>query len=79
MIRDDGPATIKEVAKLAGVSASSVSRALNGHPDVSEKMKNRVLEAVERLDYRPDFFAQGLRWSSSHLSLKTYQNEKRNF
>lgn len=61
MIRDDRHATIKEVAKLAGVSASSVSRALNGHPDVSEKMRSRVLEAVERLDYRPDFFAQGLR------------------
>lgn len=61
MIRDDRPSTIKEVAKLAGVSASSVSRALNGHPDVSEKMRNRVLEAVDRLDYSPDFFAQGLR------------------
>jgi LacI family transcriptional regulator len=66
MIRDDRPSTIKEVAKLAGASASSVSRALNGHPDVSEKMKNRVLEAVERLGYRPDFFAQGLRSGATH-------------
>jgi LacI family transcriptional regulator len=61
MIRDKQPATIKEVAKLAGVSASSVSRALSGHPDVSEKMRSRVLESVEQLSYRPDYFAQGLR------------------
>src|ERR1035437_232640 len=66
MIRDNRPATIKEVAKLAGVSASSVSRALSGHPDVSAKMRNRVLESVEKLDYRPDYFAQGLRSGATH-------------
>jgi LacI family transcriptional regulator len=53
--------TIKEVARLAGVAASSVSRALNDHPDVSAEMRARVMRAVEQLGYRPDFLAQSLR------------------
>lgn len=59
--RDNQHATIKEVAQLAGVARSSVSRALNDHPDVSAEMKARVLRAAERLGYQPDFLAQSLR------------------
>src|SRR5579863_7394592 len=53
--------TIKAVASRAGVAPSSVSRALNDHPDVSEEMRARVLEAVKELGYQPDFLAQSLR------------------
>ena len=53
--------TIGEVARLAGVAASSVSRVLNGHPDVSPAMRARVLNAAEMLRYEPDFVAQSLR------------------
>jgi LacI family transcriptional regulator len=54
-------AKIKDVAKLAGVAPSSVSRALSNHPDVSEAMRSRVLRAAEHLEYRPNLLAQGLR------------------
>jgi LacI family transcriptional regulator len=49
------------VARLAGVAASSVSRVLNDHPDVSASMRERVLHAAEKLSYEPDFVAQSLR------------------
>lgn len=52
---------MREVAELADVAISSVSRVLSGHPDVSAEMRERVLEAVNKLEYEPDFLAQSLR------------------
>ncbi|HSO30599.1 MAG TPA: LacI family DNA-binding transcriptional regulator [Candidatus Sulfomarinibacteraceae bacterium] len=52
---------MREVAELAEVAISSVSRVLSGHPDVSADMKARVLDAVAQLEYEPDFLAQSLR------------------
>ena len=40
---------MKQVADRAGVAVSSVSRVLNGHPDVSAVMRNRVLDSVAAL------------------------------
>jgi LacI family transcriptional regulator len=54
-------ASMREVADLADVAISSVSRVLSGHPDVSAQMRERVMSAVARLDYEPDFLAQSLR------------------
>jgi LacI family fructose operon transcriptional repressor len=54
-------AQIKDVAKRAGVSVASVSRVLARHTGVSEATRQRVLEAVEALDYRPDLAARRLR------------------
>lgn len=54
-------ASMREVADLADVAISSVSRVLSGHPDVSSQMRERVLSAVRRLEYEPDFLAQSLR------------------
>ncbi|MDS4021071.1 MAG: LacI family DNA-binding transcriptional regulator [Candidatus Competibacter sp.] len=54
-------AQIKDVAKQAGVSVASVSRVLAGHAGVSESTRQRVLEAVQALDYRPDLAARRLR------------------
>ncbi len=54
-------ASMREVAALADVAISSVSRVLSGHPDVSAEMRDRVLDAVRRLEYAPDFLAQSLR------------------
>lgn len=53
--------TIKEIAKECNVSPTTVSNILNGKPKVSEKTKERVLETVKRLGYRPNYIAQGLR------------------
>jgi LacI family transcriptional regulator len=52
---------LREVADLAGVAPSSVSRVLSEHPDVSPAMRHRVLDAVAQLGYEPDFVAQSLR------------------
>jgi LacI family transcriptional regulator len=52
---------MREVADLADVAISSVSRVLSGHPDVSADMRERVLDAVTQLEYEPDFLAQSLR------------------
>ena len=54
-------ASMREVADLADVAISSVSRVLSGHPDVSADMRERVLDAVKQLEYEPDFLAQSLR------------------
>ena len=54
-------ASMSEVADLADVAISSVSRVLSEHPDVSADMRARVLAAVAELEYEPDFLAQSLR------------------
>lgn len=57
---------IAEVAAHAGVAVSSVSRVVSGHPDVSERMKARVLKAIDELGFVPDPTAQSLRTGSTH-------------
>ena len=57
--------TIKEVARRAGVALSSVSRVLNDHPDVSESMRVRVMEAIAELGYEPNLLAASLRRGTS--------------
>jgi LacI family transcriptional regulator len=52
---------MREVAKRAGVSMTSISRVLSGHPDVSAAMRQRVMVAVNELAYEPDLLAQSLR------------------
>jgi LacI family transcriptional regulator len=58
--------TIQDVASKAGVAISSVSRVLSGHLDVSEKMRMKVLAAVEELAYEPDHLAQSLRTGTTN-------------
>ena len=53
--------TMKEVALHAGVALSSVSRVLNGHDDVSEKMRQKVLNTCDELGYEPNLLASSLR------------------
>lgn len=54
-------ATIKDVAKLAGVSISTVSRTLSNKIFVEEETRQKVLRAVKELDYRPNMMAKGLK------------------
>lgn len=52
--------TIKDVAKYCGVSVSTVSRVMNGHPDVSAPVREKVLAAISELHYVPNRSAQDL-------------------
>lgn len=60
------PPTIFDVAKYARVAASSVSRVLNDHPDVSAGMREKVLAAAAELAYKPDFLAKSLRMGTTY-------------
>ncbi|MDF1521245.1 MAG: LacI family DNA-binding transcriptional regulator [Trueperaceae bacterium] len=53
-------ATIREVSRLARVSPATVSRVLNGTTPVAPATKERVLEAIANLQYKPNAFARGL-------------------
>ena len=59
--------TIRDVALAAGVSLSSVSRALNGGKYVSARIARDVVAAANRLGYRPDFLARSLRTHSAGM------------
>ncbi len=52
--------SIKDVAKRAGVAISTVSKVLNGYPNVSEETRQRVNKAVEELNFVPNSVAAAL-------------------
>ncbi|MBD1380148.1 catabolite control protein A [Metabacillus arenae] len=52
--------TIYDVAREANVSMATVSRVVNGNPNVKPTTRKKVLEAIERLGYRPNAVARGL-------------------
>ncbi|MRX73492.1 LacI family DNA-binding transcriptional regulator [Bacillus lacus] len=53
-------ATIKDVAKLAKVAPSTVSRVIANNPRISDKTKERVRKAMDELGYHPNFIARSL-------------------
>ena len=53
--------TIHDVARMAGVSIKTVSNVLNGYSSIRPATKQRVLEAIESLDWTPNLTARGLR------------------
>ena len=59
-------ATIKDVAALAGVSAATVSRALDDRPEISSEPKERVRSACAQLGYVPNAAARGLSGHATH-------------
>ena len=54
-------ATLKDVAKLANVDVSTVSRALNNTSYVHPDTRARIIKAVKELSYQPNILARGLR------------------
>lgn len=59
--------TIYEIAREAGVSASSVSRVINNKPGVNKQMRQKIQQLLERYNYVPNDVARGLATSNSKL------------
>ncbi|MEW5323348.1 LacI family DNA-binding transcriptional regulator [Geobacillus thermoleovorans] len=76
--------TIKDIAKAAGVSITTVSRALNGYSDVNEKTRQKIIDIAKRLNYSPNTLARGLVMNKSKtigllVSGLTRESAKDNF
>lgn len=50
----------KDIAKLAGVSRSTVTRVVNNYPDISEKTREKVMKVIKEYQYEPDTSARTL-------------------
>ncbi len=55
------PITIKDIARMASVSQSTVSKALNNRPDVNEDTRNKILEIAKEHHFRPNIFGKSLK------------------
>ncbi len=64
---EDNVTTLRDIAQRAGVNISTVSRALNGNPEISETTRLSILKIVEELGYRPNPAARTLAGKSSRL------------
>lgn len=56
-----GRTTLKQLASILGVSISTISKALNGSQEISEKTKRRIIEIAKMYNYRPNKIALGLK------------------
>lgn len=70
---------IEDVAAEAGVSMKTVSRVLNQEPNVREETRQRVQEAVARLDYRPHHSARSLAGQRAYVVTFAYDNPSLNY
>ena len=70
--------TIKDVAKLAGVSFKTVSRVINKEVTVGQDLQDRVWKAVKELNYQPNLSARLLRGAASSIGF-IYDNPNSNY
>src|SRR5262245_52865639 len=59
--------TLADIARALGVSKMTVSRAINNHPEISPETRARILDAAQRMNYRPNQFARALTTNRSFL------------
>jgi len=71
--------TIKDLASELGLSITTISRALNGYPDVGEKTRQRIAETAQKLGYRPNRNAQRLVTRRTHNVAWVQQDNDRKF
>ena len=62
-----GQITLKQLAEGLSLSISTVSRALNDHPDISQATIQKVKKLARELNYAPNIFAKGFRTHRSHI------------
>ncbi|NPV67129.1 MAG: LacI family DNA-binding transcriptional regulator [Anaerolineae bacterium] len=72
-------ATLKDVARRAGVSYQTVSKVLRNQMRVSPEVRERIYAAVEELGYRPNVIARNLRAKSSHLIGYSWQPDRQGY
>ena len=53
--------TIKDIAKKCGVGVSTVSRAINNHPDINEETKNMIMQVIKENNFVPNSSARNLK------------------
>lgn len=53
--------TMKDVARVAGVSVGTVSRVINNEPGIKERTLEKVNAAIKELNYIPDVYARGMK------------------
>ncbi len=74
------PITLKDVSKLAGVSLATASLVLNNQKGVSENTRKKVLEAAQKLGYRPNILARNLiKGKTNTILLCTFIKEQNKF
>src|SRR6266566_396075 len=61
------PTTLADIARALGVSKMTVSRAINNHPEISPDTRARILDAAQRMNYRPNQYARALTTNRSFL------------
>lgn len=71
--------TVDDVAAYAGVSIKTVSRVLNHEPNISEKTRAKVVEAMQALDYRPNPAARRLASRRADIIALVYDNPSDNY
>ena len=59
--------SLKDVARLAGVSASTVSRVINSSIPVNDETREKVEKAIKAINFKPNLVARGLRMKSANL------------
>ena len=59
-------ATIKDIARLAGVSITTVSKVINNYPDIGQETRDRVIEIMKKANYRPNAIARSLSTNKSN-------------
>lgn len=62
----NGHITIKDIAKICGVGVSTVSRALNNHPDINPATRKKIMEVVEEYSFVPNSSARNLKITTSN-------------
>src|SRR5690554_46416 len=61
------PLRLKDIARMVGVSESTVSRAVNNKPGVGEETKKKIMGLVREYNFKPNQFAQGLASNETHI------------
>src|SRR5690554_3443551 len=75
----DKKTTVHDIASKLGITASTVSRALNDHPRISAATKKMVIKAAKEANYQPNNIAAALRMGKSRLVGVVVPTANRNF